>query len=108
MADAVRNPIVRFALFILALDAISAAGVGVSVAVLNQSNANYAATIKLNQALDRDAAISRANAAKAASQATTTRSFVDEINFICSTDLALAKRMGLPPPPPDICNLGVP
>ena len=104
----VRSPFVRFALFIFVLDTLGAAGVGVSLLTLTSSQANQAAIVKLNAALDREAAAASAAARVAATQAQATRNFIGEINYICTTQAEVARRLGLPQPAKGLCILGLP
>lgn len=87
---------VRLAVVVLVLEILGALSLVAGVLSFGQSAANNAAIVKLNAALDRQAA-------EQAATADITRQFFDEINYICTIVAEKNK-----PSPPGICSLSLP
>lgn len=99
---------VRLAVVVLVLEILGALSLVAGVASFRQSADNEAAIVKLNAALDRDAANARAAAKAAAATSAVTKNFFDEINYICAINSARASAIGLPPAPAGICQVHFP
>lgn len=103
-----KHPMVRVAVVVLVLEILGALSLVAGILSFGQSAANNVAIIKLNAALDRDAANARATAKAAAAQGEITLHFLNEINFVCEVQQQVAVRLKLPPPSPGLCSLTVP